>query len=51
MITEDEMRDIDNALIAERAEVKRLREALERYVWKFGNCGAVYVQARKALAE
>ena len=27
-----------------------LKEALERYVSKFGNCGAAYVQALEALS-
>jgi hypothetical protein len=28
-----------------------VRSALERYIAKFGNCGAVYVQALEAMQE
>jgi chromosome segregation ATPase len=32
-----------------QARVKELEEALQSYIDKFGNCGAVYVQALEAM--
>jgi hypothetical protein len=45
----------DAALIASLPrlleENKHLRETLEAYMMKFGNCGRVYEQAKRALGE
>jgi chromosome segregation ATPase len=46
----EEKLDYPHEEIAElQARVKELEEALQSYIDKFGNCGAVYVQALEAM--
>ncbi len=51
VIHPDRIDEKNAEIIRLTVQVEKLREALKRYVGKFGDCGEVYEQAKKALAE
>jgi hypothetical protein len=50
-VLREQIREQAKLIMGQKRTITKLMGALERYVSKFGNCGAVYVQAMKVLRE